>query len=164
MAIVSVTRFRLNSGAVRGNTLFFWHTLRSIRQAGRSAGFVRGQTYADANRTYWTITMWESIEAVRAYMKSGAHLKAMRAMPRMMRWCDEAQTGHFEHHGEDVPNLVVCHEQLMQQAHFLRLKYPSADHTAGRIAEPQIVDRSFPIRRRPPRRGFMRAARSAMQG
>lgn len=157
MAIVSVTRFRLNSGAVRGNTVFFWHTLRSIRQAGGSPGFVRGHTYADANRTYWTVTMWGSIEAVRAYMKSGAHLRAMRAMPRLMRWCDEAQTCHFEYTGAELPDLLVCHEHLVEHGHFLRLKQPSIDHAAGRISAPRMFDRSFPIQRRPQRRGFLRA-------
>jgi hypothetical protein len=160
MAIISVTRFKLRGGALRGQALFFWHTFRSIRQASGAPGFLHGKTYADADRTYWTVTVWEDRAAVRAFQTSGAHLAAMRAMPRLMRWCDEAATGHWESSDGAIPSLPEIHRRFVDHARLLKLRQPSPAHAAGSIAPPRGPDRSFAIRLRRVR--AQRASRSAV--
>lgn len=156
MPIISVTRFKLRSGALRGQALFFWHTFRSIRQASGAAGFRIGKTYADADRAYWTVTVWDDAAAVRAYQTSGAHLAAMRAMPTLMRWCDEAATGHWEAGDGGIPPLAEIHRRFVDHARLLKLRQPSAAHVAGEIAPPRGPDRSFAIKLRRVRRSAMR--------
>lgn len=136
MVLVSVTRFRLNSGSPRGQLPFFYHTLLSIRQARRAPGFLRGKVFADVNRTYWTMTIWEDLPAARAFQKSGAHKRAMRAMPFFMQWCDEAATGHFEFEGDGLPGWFEAHHALVAHGRFLKLAQPSVDHQERRITAP----------------------------
>jgi heme-degrading monooxygenase HmoA len=133
MVTVSVTRFRLNSGSPRGQIPFFYHTLSSVWQSARASGFLRGKLVADTDRTYWTITIWQDLEASRTFMKTGAHKRAMRAMPFFMDWCDEASTCHFEYDGDDVPGLVDVHQQMQLRGHFLRLHHPSVEHQAKHV-------------------------------
>lgn len=154
MVTVSVTRFRLSSGSLRGQIPFFYHTLMSVRQSARAPGFLRGKLVADANRTYWTITVWQDLESARVFQKTGAHKRAMRAMPFFMDWCDEASTCHFEYDGDDVPNLAEVHQQMQQRDHFLRLHRPSPEHQNKRVPLPQREDRGATIRPRTARRNW----------
>ena len=59
---------------------FWWHAFRSMAQA-RVAD---GNLHADARTlegVHHTLTVWRSEDAMRAYLRSGAHLAAMRAYP-----------------------------------------------------------------------------------
>jgi hypothetical protein len=89
MPVVSVTRLHLAS--LWFFLAFLAHALRSSRQARRSPGFITGWGN-DSEWGFWTATVWESAEAMRAY-RSGQHLKAM---PKLLRWCDEGAFVHWE--------------------------------------------------------------------
>ena len=76
---VSVTGLRVLPGQ---RLRFHWHAFRSIIQARSAAG----NTFADArtrNGVQHTLTVWRDREAMRAYMVSGAHLKAMKAFRKI---------------------------------------------------------------------------------
>lgn len=73
---VSITGFRLK--AWWHLPLLWWHTLRSISQARRAHGNLRVEARV-VNGTYHTLTVWIDERAMRAFVKRGAHLRAMKA-------------------------------------------------------------------------------------
>ena len=124
MAHVSITRLRLRSN--RYLPLFFWHSLRSQRQAHRSDGslFVSVRYHKGA---FWTLTMWRDHAATRAFMLKGAHRKAM---PNLRSWCDEASQANWEHEGER-PTWRAAEERLRDIGRVSFVDHPSAAHAAG---------------------------------
>ncbi|MEM1268200.1 MAG: hypothetical protein AAGI50_19515 [Pseudomonadota bacterium] len=63
---------------------FQWLAVRSFRQARHA----KGVRHADAmrrGRTYFSLTVWETASAMKAYATSGAHLEAMRAAGSLAR-------------------------------------------------------------------------------
>lgn len=57
---------------------FFWHALRSMAQAQRAPGNL-GAEARRIDGIHHTVTLWTDRAAMLAYLKSGAHLQAMRA-------------------------------------------------------------------------------------
>ena len=72
---VSVTGFRPKAGIhfVR----FWWHTLRSLAQARRAPGNIEVSARR-INGTYHTMTVWTDEASMVAFVRSGAHRRAMR--------------------------------------------------------------------------------------
>ena len=64
MPFVSVTRLRLRS--VRFLPGFAWHNLRTLKQVKAAPGFRGGSVLADRRWAFWTLTAWDSREAMRA--------------------------------------------------------------------------------------------------
>lgn len=139
MPFVSVTRLRLAS---RWHfPQFMFHSLRSIAQVRRSRGYLGGWTSNDRENGFWTSTVWESLDAMRAFRNSGAHLKAM---PKLLGWCDQAAYTHFEQGGTEAPTPDAAYERLLRDGSMSKVNAPSAQHLAG-----ERVGRSKP---RPPQR------------
>ncbi len=68
---VSITRLRL-----RGWWLlpaFFWYAMGSSRQAKAAKGYVALSLLREEGNVFWTRTVWESADAMRAFMLAGAH-------------------------------------------------------------------------------------------
>jgi hypothetical protein len=80
MVYVSMTGFRPRS--IARLPMFWWRTIRSFKQAQRAPG-----NLATAARVvggiYHTMTVWSDAASVRAYVASGAHLKAMKDFRRL---------------------------------------------------------------------------------
>src|ERR1700730_8434496 len=89
MPCVSITRLRLRSW--RFLPMFAWYTLRSSRQAGRAEGNLASKLLRDRRNTFWTSTLWTGEAAMKGFMISGFHGKAMRMLAE---WCDEAAVVH----------------------------------------------------------------------
>jgi Domain of unknown function (DUF3291) len=128
MALVSVTRLRLRS--VRFILPFAWYTARSALQAKRSPGN-RGVNLRKTNGlAFWTLTVWENGQAMRAFRGAVPHGKAMRKLPY---WCDEASYAHWEDGTGDLPSWEDAAKRLSHTGKLSKVHYPSADHKAGRI-------------------------------
>lgn len=126
MPFISVTRLRVRAGRFLPG--FFYHTWRSARQVRRAPGFLEGQLAGGPNHTYWTITLWDSEAAMRAYRNSGAH---MRAMPNLLDWCDEAAVAHGEQRERVLPSLADAARMIAEEGRLSKVRNPSAAHTAG---------------------------------
>jgi quinol monooxygenase YgiN len=126
---VSVTRLRLRS--IRFLPAFFWHAEASTRQVRRSPGFAGGYLANQGGLTFWTVTLWADEAAMRAYRSTAAH---RAAMPKLLRWCDEASVAHWRQEGgEEAPPPDTVRQRLGQEGRLSKVAHPSAAHAAGTV-------------------------------
>ena len=125
--VVSVTRLHLAS--VRSFPGFLASTLASSKQARRSPGFITGWLSTDSEWAFWTSTIWQSADAMRAFRNSDVH---MRAMPKLLRWCDEASFVHWEQDGFIAPAPEAAYERLSRDGKLSKVNAPSARQQAGK--------------------------------
>ncbi len=130
---VSVTRLRIRRFYFLPS--FLWYSLRSQRQAERALGFRGGRLLVDAHSTYWTLTVWESEKAMKAFRGMSAHGKVM---PKLARWCDEAAYAHWEQQDAAVPFWPDACQRLFDAPRFSRVDQPSPAHTAHQFAKPRL--------------------------
>jgi hypothetical protein len=131
MPLVSVTRLHLAS--VWSFPGFLIYTLASSRQARRSPGFITGWVTNDSEWAFWTSTVWESADAMRAFRNSGVHLKAM---PKLLRWCDEASFAHWEQEADTPPVPGIAYDRLAREGKLSKVAAPSARQQAGEKVGP----------------------------
>ena len=127
MIFVSATRLHLLT-KLRFPS-FAWHTLRSVLQAKRSAGFQGGFLGGDVQGGAWTVTTWASEADMRTFRNSGAH---KTAMPKLLKLCDEASFTHWVADSSGVPTVEEAYERLKNGGHLSKVNRPSAAHAAGR--------------------------------
>ena len=58
--------------------------LRAARQAKTAPGNLAVSLLADSNFAFWTRTLWNDQDAMRAFMLSGAHRRMMRFVERAL--------------------------------------------------------------------------------
>jgi hypothetical protein len=141
MSWVSLTRLRVRS--VRFLPGLAWYALRSTLQARRTAGFLAGALLQDRRLTFWTMTVWESGEAMRAFMTSGAH---KGAMPKLLDWCDEAAVAHWEQEGAELVSWEEADRRMRATGRASKVRHPSAAHAGLTYREPRTTG-SVVIRR-----------------
>jgi hypothetical protein len=78
MAYVSITGFRLK--APWHVPRFWWLAIPAMAQARRAAGNISADGHS-AGGVYHTLSVWQSRQAMLAYLTSGAHRQAMRVFP-----------------------------------------------------------------------------------
>jgi len=142
MPVVSVTRLHL--GSFLSFPAFLFYTLASSKQARRSPGFAGGWLTTDAEWAFWTSTVWETLEAMRAFRNSGTHMKAM---PKLLRWCDEASFVHWEQDGYIAPAPEVAYERLARDGKLSKVNAPSRRQQEGArtgLAKPRPGQRLRP--------------------
>jgi hypothetical protein len=131
--LASVTRLRVRS--VRYVLAFVWKTFLTQRQVVRAPGFLGGRLLIDAGRTFWTLTVWESERAMKAFRGSGPH---SQVMPQLVEWCDEASYAHWVPTEASVPTWPEAYEHLVGEGHLSRVAHPSRGHDAGLFAKPRL--------------------------
>lgn len=120
MALVSVTRLRLRSN--RYLLPFMFDTIFSFWQAKRAQGHLKSSLRRAQNRTFWTLSVWKDETAMRSYMRSGAHAKAM---PKLQKWCDEASVVHWQQEGTQLPSWADAEQAMLERGRFMTLANPS---------------------------------------
>ena len=85
----------------------------------RSPGFIGGRLLIDAHRTFWTLTLWESEKAMRAFRGSGAH---GAIMARLALWCDEASYAYWEAASSEVPAWPEAYQHLLEGGRLSRVE------------------------------------------
>ncbi len=139
LRFVSVTRLRMRS--LRFMPAFILDTVRTRLQVTRADGYDGGALLADRRRTFWTMTVWRDQAAMRRYMTTGAHLKAM---PKLLEWCDEASVVHWVQAGPALPDWAEAERRMRTEGRASQVRHPSAAHAAMRYAAPRLSG-SVPI-------------------
>jgi hypothetical protein len=140
MVFVSLTRLRIRS--IRFMPLFFLHAFRSQNQIRRASGFLTGALLPDRDRTFWTMTAWDSSESMRAYMLSGAH---KQAMPKLLHWCDEASVAHWTQPESTLPSWEEADQRMRREGRVSKVLHPSAAHATLNYKAPRTTA-SAPIK------------------
>src|SRR5262245_46088785 len=133
MPFVSITRLRLRSWRFVPGLL--WYALRSRRQARFAVGNLAALTLREANHTFWTCTVWQDEGAMRAFMTSGTHRKAMRHLPD---WCDEASVAHWQQDTPEPPDWSEVYRHMQSGGRRSKVRHPSLAHQRFEIAPPRI--------------------------
>ena len=131
MPFVSITRLRLRSW--RFLPMFAWYALRSSRQAARAEGNLASKVLRDRRNTFWTSTLWTGEPAMKQFIISGSHGKAMRKLPE---WCDEAAVVHWTQDTAELPTWREAYERLKKDGRRSKVNHPSAAHNAYEFPEP----------------------------
>ena len=132
MTFVSITRLRIRSW--RFMPAFAVETVRTLAQVKRADGFVGGSLLPDRRLTFWTMTLWRDAAAMRAYLVSGAHL---RAMPKLLRWCDEASVVHWTQGDDVAPDWPEAERRMRAEGRPSKLHHPAPHHADLSFARPR---------------------------
>ena len=131
--MVSITRLRVRSWRYILPFLFF--ALRSSRQAKVAEGNLHVALLRDANRAFWTRTVWTTEAAMRSFMMSGPH---RQVMPRLLDWCDEAAVVHWVQDTDQQPDWYEAHSRLQNQGRPSKVRSPSPAHEKLDMPRPQL--------------------------
>ena len=69
--------------------------------------------------------------AMRAYRNTGAHF---RAMPKLLRWADEASFVHWQQESPRLPEMEEALRRIVAEGRRSKVNHPSPAHAAKRIA------------------------------
>jgi quinol monooxygenase YgiN len=133
MPLISVTRLRVRS--IRYLLQFVWRALASSRQAQHAPGFLGGRIVREAGNTFWTVTAWKDIAAMRAYRDMGAH---QRVMAKLLDWCDEAYVVHWDQESSELPNWMEAYRHMVWEGRPSKVKHPSEAQAAKQIVQPRL--------------------------
>src|SRR5579859_3724475 len=102
MPLASTTRLRVRS--IRYMPEFLFRALASVRQARRSVGCLGVEIRRDVRLIFWTRTLWQDEQSMRAFMTTGAHRVVM---PKLLDWCDEASIAHWPQDSDNLPDWSI---------------------------------------------------------
>jgi hypothetical protein len=112
--------------------------MRSQRQLRRSDGFIAGYTAMGPKFTFWTVTVWRDRDAMAAFRRSGRHLKAM---PKLLNWCDEAAVATLSETGDSPPEPAEAAQRLLQDGRISKVRHPSLAHARGELWPDRVLPR-----------------------
>jgi hypothetical protein len=134
MTFISLTRLRIRS--IRFVPLFFIYATRSISQVKQSPGFLKGSLLNDKHFTFWTMTAWDSLDSMRAYMTTGAH---KQAMPKLLHWCNEASVAHWQQESSALPSWTEADRRMRTEGRISKVLHPSPNHATLSYAAPRTT-------------------------
>ncbi|MBL8643189.1 MAG: DUF3291 domain-containing protein [Rhodospirillaceae bacterium] len=125
MPVASVTRLRLRS--LRYLPAFLYRALMALLQVRRADGCL-ALTLGRRGEAFWTVTVWRDENAMKTFMLSGAHAKAM---PHLVNWCDESSTVRFEWPATVLPGWDEAMRRMADAGRITPIPHPSPAHAAG---------------------------------
>jgi hypothetical protein len=151
MPLISVTRLHLRSA--RYFPPFLFHIFRSARQVRGAPGFLGGMLAGEGAFGFWTITAWHDERSMREYRNTRPH---MRAMPKLLGWCDEATVVHWGQPDASLPDMAEALRRMVDEGKISKVNHPSEAHRARQIAPARKLPRAaLPLK---PSSGRRRAA------
>ena len=132
MPFVSITRLRVRRW--RYLPQFLVQSIRAARQAKRAAGSLAVSILRDADRAFWTRTVWSDEAAMRSFMQSGVH---RRVMARLPEWCNEAALVHWVQDDKEPPSWPEAHRRLQLEGRRSRVNHRSEAQRRFEIREPR---------------------------
>jgi uncharacterized protein DUF3291 len=133
MPFVSITRLRVRSW--RYLPAFLIHAFRAAWQAKAAPTSIAVSLLRDADRAFWTRTLWNEEAAMRAFMLSGPH---RRAMPRLLEWCDEASVVNWMQDSREPPPWREAHRRMQQDGRRSKVNHPSERQLRLELPEPRM--------------------------
>jgi hypothetical protein len=109
-------------------------SIRAARQAKRAAGSLAVSILRDADRAFWTRTVWSDEAAMRSFMQSGVH---RRIIARLPEWRDEAALVHWVQDDKEPPSWAEAHRRLELEGRRSRVNHPTAAQRRFEIREPR---------------------------
>ncbi len=79
---------------------------------------------------FWTLSLWEDEEALRAYRDI---LRRGRAVPNAREWFDENSIAHWEQESTEMPGWEEAASFLRRHGHLYGVDYPSEAQKSGQI-------------------------------
>ena len=131
MPFVSITRLRVRSWRYLPG--FVIQSFRAARQAKLAAGNVAVSRLRDADRAFWTRTVWRDEAAMRSFMRSGVHRRIMARLPEL---CDEAALVHWVQDNSEPPSWPEAHRRLQQEGRRSRVNRPTEAQRRFEIHKP----------------------------
>jgi hypothetical protein len=132
MPFVSITRLRVRRW--RYVPQFLFQSIRAARQTRRAAGSLSVSFLRDADRAFWTRSVWRNEAVMRSFMQAGVH---RRIMVRLPEWCDEAALVHWVRGAEEPPSWAEAHRRLQQEGRRSRVNHPTEAQRRFEIREPR---------------------------
>jgi len=132
MPLVSVTRLRVRFWGYLPQ--FVWQSLKSARQAERSAGFLGGRLLRNPRNSFWTMTAWKDEAAMNAFRSAGAHGGVMR---KLLDWCDEAAVVHWDQETSELASWQDAHRRMVNEGRRSKVNHPSPAQASNHIPAPE---------------------------
>ena len=136
MSFVSIARLRVRSW--RHLPGFLIRDFRTARQAKLAAGSLAVSVLRDADRAFWTRTVWRDEAAMRSFLRSGSIVGLWRGSrsgamrPRWSHWVQDAN---------EPPSWPEAHRRLQQEGRRSRVNHPSeAQRCLGAASRGQAPD------------------------
>jgi hypothetical protein len=123
MYFISVTRLRIRS--IIYLPKFLLANEATIRSIKKIEGFITGKELIDKKLTFWTITLWESDQAMKYFRNNDPHKSAMRKLPE---WCDEGAYVHWLQEDAEIPPWDLIYKKLIVDGKLTKVKRPSIQH------------------------------------
>ena len=136
MPFVPLTRLRVRSWRYLPG--FLIQSLRAARKAKLAVGSLAVSVLRDANRAFWTRTVWRDEAAMRSFMLSGVHREVMG---HLVEWCDEAALAHWVQDANEPPSWTDAHRRFQQEGRRSRVNHPSEAQRRFEIREPRTSSR-----------------------
>ena len=133
MPFVSITRLRVRRWRYLPQILI--QSFRAARQAKRAAGNLAVSVLRDADRAFWTRTVWRDEAAMRSFMQSGVHRRIMAWLPE---WCDEAAVVHWVQDTNEPPSWPEAYRRLQKEGRRSRVSHPTEAQRRFEIREPRM--------------------------
>lgn len=124
----SITRLRLKS--IFTLPAFARETRLISAQLAETPGFIDAAVLAEGRLVFWTRSVWESLDAMKAFRDSGAHRVSM---PKLITWCDEAAVAQWQ--GEPASDWDEIYARMAGEGRLSRVKNPTKAHTEKRFAK-----------------------------
>jgi Domain of unknown function (DUF3291) len=110
--------------------------MRKLRRSlEKATGFLSAKLLADRNGTFWTMSMWEDMDSMRAFRNSGLHRAVML---KAAKWCDQASVVRWETQADELPGWAEGHRRMSESGTLSPLQVPSADYKARRYEQPYL--------------------------
>jgi len=140
MYFISLTRLRVRS--IVYLPAFILANEASVRVIKKIPGFIEGKELIDKHLTFWTITVWESEQAMKHFRNNDPHKKAMRKLPD---WCNEGAYAHWTQEDEVIPEWNILYGRLLKEGRLTKIKRPSEQQEGMNYPPPfwTKTERSF---------------------
>lgn len=124
-----------------------YHSIRSIRQAARMPGLIEAIGSPSGGGVAFAVSLWEDEASLKAYVHSGAHGNAARAVMGVAR---AHVTGHVDWDGGTIPPWTEWGAILREAGPtIINTKHSGALTEEEKLAGPRKKAR-FPLRARGP--------------